>query len=266
VTVAYDEGLAERIRGVLDEQPGVSEKRMFGGIAFMVNDRMALGIAKEKLMVRVGQDAYAAALRERHVRKMDFTGRPLNGFVYVLPEGYESDVDLGRWVERAVAYAVAAPAKGAGAGNRATKRPAPSSRAGGSAVDRFLNAYPPPVQDLARRARSLVRRGLRTLPALEEAVDKAARMIGYRSGPGYDGMVCTLIPSRTEVKLGFYRGAELPDPQGLLEGAGKLHRHVRLRGAADVERPGLEALLKAGLAAWRRRHREPERLKPRRRV
>lgn len=264
--MAYDEGLAERIRGVLEAQPGVSEKRMFGGIAFMVNDRMALGIAKEKLMVRVGQDAYAAALRERYVRKMDFTGRPLTGFVYVLPEGYESDVDLERWVGLAVAYAVAAPARATGAGKRATKRPVASPRAGGSAVDRFLDAYPRPVQDLARRARSLVRRSLRTLPALEETVDKAGRMIGYGSGPGYDGMVCTLIPSRTEVKLGFYRGAELSDPRGLLEGAGKVHRHVRLRGAADVERPGLEALLKAGLAAWRRRRRDPERPKPRRRA
>jgi hypothetical protein len=132
VTVAYDEGLAERIRGILDEQPGVSEKRMFGGIAFMVNGRMSVGIAKDKLMVRVGPDAYAAALRERHVRKMDFTGRPLSGFVYVLPEGYESDADLQRWVERAVGYAVTAPAKGKRASSRETSRAVRASRPGGS--------------------------------------------------------------------------------------------------------------------------------------
>jgi hypothetical protein len=120
--MAYDEGLAERIRGVLDERPGVSEKRMFGGIAFMVKDRMSVGIVQDKLMVRVGPDAYEGALRERHVRKMDFTGRPLSGFVYVLPAGYEADADLRRWIERGVAFAASAPARSTGAGKRAAKK------------------------------------------------------------------------------------------------------------------------------------------------
>lgn len=264
--MAYDEGLAERIRGVFGERSGVSERRMFGGIAFMVKDRMSVGIAKDQLMVRVGPEAYEAALRERHVRKMDFTGRPLSGFVYVLPAGYESDDDLRRWIERAAAYATSAPARAPRARTRGTNGAAPPSRASASPIDRFLNAYPPPVQDLVRRVRMFVRRSLRALPTLDENVDKAARMIGYGSGTGYAGMVCTIIPSRAEVKLGFYRGAELPDPQGLLEGPGKLHRHVRLRSRVDVKRPGLEALLKAALAAWRRRHAEPGRAQPRRRA
>ena len=264
--MAYDEGLAERIRGVFGERPGVSERRMFGGIAFMVKDRMSVGIAKDKLMVRVGPEAYEAALRERHVRKMDFTGRPLSGFVYVLPAGYESDADLQRWIERAVAYAASAPAKATGAKRRATSGAARPPRTSASPIDRFLKSYPPPVQDLARRARALVRRSLGALPKLDETVDRSARMIAYGSGAGYAGMVCTIIPSRAEVKLGFYRGAELPDPRGLLEGAGKLHRHVRLRSPVDVKRRGLEALLKAALAAWRRRQAEPERTQPRRRA
>src|SRR5262245_35286406 len=92
--MAYDEGLAERIRGVLDDQAGVSEKRMFGGIAFLVNGHMGVGIVQDKLMVRVGPESYERVLRERHARKMDFTGRPMKGFVYVVPSGYERDGDL----------------------------------------------------------------------------------------------------------------------------------------------------------------------------
>jgi hypothetical protein len=122
------------------------------------------------------------------------------------------------------------------------------------AVDRFLGAYPPEVQEIAARARTLVLTALRALPHVDETVDAAARLVAYGCGPGYAGMVCTLIPSRTEVKLGFYRGAELPDPRHLLEGTGKVHRHVRLRGAKDVAMPGLNALLKAAVAAWTRRH------------
>ena len=96
--MAYDEGLAERIRGVLDEQPGVSEKRMFGGVAFLVKGHMSVGIVQDKLMVRVGPESYDRVLRERHARKMDFTGRPMKGFVYVIHSGYETDADLQRWV------------------------------------------------------------------------------------------------------------------------------------------------------------------------
>src|SRR5439155_18404984 len=109
--MAYDEGLAERIRGVLDEQPSVSEKRMFGGVAFLVKGHMSVGIVEEKLMVRVGPASYDRVLRQRHARRMDFTGRPMKGFVYVVPSGYESDVDLQRWVNLGVSYVATLPAK-----------------------------------------------------------------------------------------------------------------------------------------------------------
>jgi TfoX/Sxy family transcriptional regulator of competence genes len=109
--MAYDEGLAERIRGVLDEQPGVSEKRMFGGVAFLVKGHMSVGIVQDKLMVRVGPESYDRVLRECHARRMDFTGRPMKGFVYVVPEGYESDASLERWVNLGVSYVTTLPAK-----------------------------------------------------------------------------------------------------------------------------------------------------------
>jgi TfoX/Sxy family transcriptional regulator of competence genes len=116
--MAYDEGLAERIRGVLDEQPGVSERRMFGGIAFLVEGHMSVGIVQDKLMVRVGPESYDRVLRERHAHRMDFTGRPMKGFVYVVPSGYESDADLQRWVNLGVAYVTTLPAKPASAWGR----------------------------------------------------------------------------------------------------------------------------------------------------
>ena len=109
--MAYDEGLAERIRGVLDEQPGVSEKRMFGGLAFLVKGHMSVGIVQDKLMVRVGPETYRRVLRDRHARQMDFTGRPMKGFVYVVPAGYESDAALRRWVDLGITFVTSLPDK-----------------------------------------------------------------------------------------------------------------------------------------------------------
>src|SRR5260221_6113435 len=116
--MAYDEGLAERIRSVLDEQPGVAEKRMFGGVAFLVKGHMGVGIVQDKLMVRVGPESYDRVLQERHARRMDFTGRPMKGFVYVLPEGYETDADLHRWVSLGVNYVASLTAKPSSGTNR----------------------------------------------------------------------------------------------------------------------------------------------------
>jgi len=109
--MAYDEGLAERIRGVLDERKDVSEKRMFGGLAFLIQGHMSVGIVKDQLMVRVGPEVYDRLLEEPHARRMDFTGRPMKGFLYVTPSGFESDADLERWVSRGVAFVTALPAK-----------------------------------------------------------------------------------------------------------------------------------------------------------
>lgn len=109
--MAYDEGLAQRIRELLDEQPRVSERKMFGGLAFMVGGNMCAGVVADELMVRVGPDQYDAALARPHAREMDFTGRPMRGIVYVAPEGFESDDDLRAWIERGVRFAASLPAR-----------------------------------------------------------------------------------------------------------------------------------------------------------
>ena len=107
----YDEGLAQRVREVFQDRSDVSEKKMFGGIAFMVRGHMCVGIVKDDLMVRVGPETYQDLVRKPHARRMDFTGRPMKGFVYVAPPGVETDADLQRWVGRGLAYATSVPAK-----------------------------------------------------------------------------------------------------------------------------------------------------------
>ncbi|MFO0664849.1 MAG: TfoX/Sxy family protein [Polyangiaceae bacterium] len=103
---SYDELTAERIRSALRGN-AVTEKRMFGGLCFMVDGKMCCGLTKSDLMVRVGKEAHEAALAEPHTRPMDFTGRPLTGFVYVDPPGYETAAGLTKWMRLAVAHAKA---------------------------------------------------------------------------------------------------------------------------------------------------------------
>jgi len=105
--MAYDEGLAQRIRSALSGRDDVVEKKMFGGLTFMVGGRMAIGVVRDDLMVRVGPDGHDAALNEPGVRPMDFTGRPMRGMVYVASAVVATDEDLRRWVDRAVGVATA---------------------------------------------------------------------------------------------------------------------------------------------------------------
>lgn len=98
--MSYDEGVAERLRDYFIDNPDVVEKKMFGGIAFMLSGHMCCGVVNDTLMARVGPDQYAEALSQPHAREMDFTGKPLNGFIYVAPEGFESDEDLHDWIQR----------------------------------------------------------------------------------------------------------------------------------------------------------------------
>jgi len=109
--MAYDEGLAERIREIVQSRPGIAEKKMFGGLAFMANGHMFVGVQDSTLMARVGPAGYAGALAKPHVRTMDFTGRPLTGYVYVAAEGLESDEALADWVKACLAFVAALPPK-----------------------------------------------------------------------------------------------------------------------------------------------------------
>jgi len=126
----------------------------------------------------------------------------------------------------------------------------PSNRSASSAVTELLAGLAPDVRTLARAVRKLLRS---TLPRVQEIADKKARLIGYGYGPGYKDTVAALILSRSGVKVGLARGAELADPRHLLSGSGKVHRHIAFTDLDDVGRPGVKDLFKASYVAWRER-------------
>jgi TfoX/Sxy family transcriptional regulator of competence genes len=96
--MAFDEGLAQRVREALQGVASITERRMFGGLAFLVDGKMFVCISGAKLMARVGSERYHDALSLPHVRQMDFTGKPMKGYVYVEPAGLEDDGALKAWV------------------------------------------------------------------------------------------------------------------------------------------------------------------------
>lgn len=122
-----------------------------------------------------------------------------------------------------------------------------------SGVAGFLGAYPAAARDLARKLRAIVRAAI---PGAREELDRSGRVIGYGFGPGYRGLVCTIIPGKKGVKLGVVNGARLPDPHGLLEGAGKQHRYVAFSKPADLEKTGLKELLRTAVTAWQERSKQ----------
>jgi hypothetical protein len=106
--MAYDEGLATRVREVLGDRPGLAEKQMFGGLAFLVSGNMACGVRGDDLIVRIAAESVQA---EPGVRPFDLTGRPMKGWLMVGADGHAEDDDLRRWVDRGLAYASSLPPK-----------------------------------------------------------------------------------------------------------------------------------------------------------
>jgi hypothetical protein len=110
-SMAYDEDLAARIRDRLARRKNVVEKKMFGGIGFLLNGNILVGIWKDSLIARIGPDATAEALLEPHVRPFDITGKPMKGWVLVEPEGIVDDDQLAAWIARASEFVRSLPAK-----------------------------------------------------------------------------------------------------------------------------------------------------------
>lgn len=109
--VLYDDRVAKRLRRVLSARADVVEKRMVGGLSFMVDGRLCCGVTGDALMVRVGSDAYDRLLAEPHVRPMAFAGRSLVGYVCVEPAGYRTDAELATWVQRGIDFVLLSPAR-----------------------------------------------------------------------------------------------------------------------------------------------------------
>lgn len=109
--MAYDEKLVDRIRGALPPRSAITEKKMFGGVAFLVDGKMFIGVNGTDLMVRVGPEGYDAALARPHVRPMDFTGKPLTGYVYVGAPGSKTTAAVRTWASKALAFVETLPVK-----------------------------------------------------------------------------------------------------------------------------------------------------------
>lgn len=109
--MAYDRGLAQRVREVLVDRPNISERAMFGGLAFLVDGKMFVGVRNSSLMARVGPERHQDALAMPSVRVMDFTGRPMKGYVYIDPPAISADRDLQAWVLWCVEFVAKLPHK-----------------------------------------------------------------------------------------------------------------------------------------------------------
>jgi TfoX/Sxy family transcriptional regulator of competence genes len=109
--MAYSESLARRIRQVFARRRGIAEKKMFGGVGFLLNGNMCVGVWKTSLILRLGPEQAEEALSEPHVVEFDVTGRPMRGWVMVEPEGAETDEQLTGWIRQAVEFVKQLPAK-----------------------------------------------------------------------------------------------------------------------------------------------------------
>lgn len=109
--MVYDETLARRVRQVLNRRKGVNEKKMFGGLCFLLNGNMCCGVESTLLVLRLGDDAVEQALQQPHTRAMDFTGKPMKSMVYVEPQGTDNPKDLKQWIDQAVKFVRTLPEK-----------------------------------------------------------------------------------------------------------------------------------------------------------
>jgi TfoX/Sxy family transcriptional regulator of competence genes len=109
--MAYSESLALRVRQILGRRRNVAEKKMFGGVGFLLNGNMCVGIWKNSLISRIDPESYEDALKEENVREFDITGRPMKGWLLVEPDGIESDDQLSRWIEKSLDFVRTLPKK-----------------------------------------------------------------------------------------------------------------------------------------------------------
>ena len=109
--MAYNELLAERIQALLKGTRGLEEKKMFGGVGFMVDGNLACGVIGDELILRVNPEETQLVLSQPHTRMFDMTGKPMRGWVVVMPQGLQTAADLNRWVRQGVEYAATLPGK-----------------------------------------------------------------------------------------------------------------------------------------------------------
>lgn len=118
-------------------------------------------------------------------------------------------------------------------------------------IDEFLTQYSTAVLSNTLKLRAII---LKNLPEVQEQIDLPAKMIAYAYGQKYSEMICTLVPSKKGLKLGFYKGVDLPDPENVLSGNGKISRYMEIKTPNDINTTALTTLLKEALAAYKIRN------------
>jgi hypothetical protein len=107
----YSRSLADRVRRLLGERRNLAEKKMFGGVAFLLNGNLLVCVWQSSLIARVGPDSYEQALKQSHVREFDVTGRPMRGWVMIEPDGLDADAELQTWIDASLAFVETLPPK-----------------------------------------------------------------------------------------------------------------------------------------------------------
>jgi TfoX/Sxy family transcriptional regulator of competence genes len=219
--MAYDEKLAARVRKAFTTAKGINAKKMFGGLCFLENGAMCCGVVGDELMVRVGPEAYEAALSMSHARPMDFTGKPLRGFVYVAADGCATQARVNTWVARGRAFVEMLAA-----------RPKVDEE-----FQKLLADHVPAVRALAKAARATIKK---VVPAATEKLRQGWKLLGF-SAPRYFACVA---PAADHVRLGFEHGVLLDDAWGILDASsGTQMRWLTIRKPADLKRIGVAALI-----------------------
>lgn len=107
----YSEQLAARVRKLLARRKGITEKKMFGGLCFLLNGNMCCGVVHDELVLRLGPEGAPQALQQPNTREMDFTGKPIKSMVYLTPAGHKQDADLRQWITQAIDFTANLPSK-----------------------------------------------------------------------------------------------------------------------------------------------------------
>jgi hypothetical protein len=244
--MSYDERTAARIRALLAKRRDVVERRMFGGLTFMVNGAMCCGITSEALVVRVGPKAYDTVLGNRHVRPMTFTGRPLVGMVYVDPAGYRTQATLARWIQRGLDFVLAAPAARRRDSNRAMAASKKQERGAKRAMPKVSPLRGMDVDDWVKaKATGWQAVVVRRLLAIARKAAPDATVTIKWSQPVLDqgGPLAFIKLAKAHVTFGFWRGAELSDPDGVLEGGDRM-KHVKILDEKALDEARITAFVR----------------------
>lgn len=227
--MAYDHTIADRIRAILPKAKDITEKRMFGGLAFLKHGRMAVGILKDTLIIKIPKEDYDKLLKKPGAEPMNFTGRIMKGFIRIKPKGFKSGPALKAWIQRGLATAQKLGPKTAQEKERARRSKMTVSLL--KDVEAIINQFPESIRPIARKLRQTIRdEGF----MFSEKAYPGWRAVGFRHTRA--GYICGIFPQKDSVRLVFEHGGKFKDPKHLLEGTNlKQTRYMDFSSIKEIE-------------------------------